>query len=202
MAPSRAARHAEIACRYDGEARARKAEKAAERRVHLAPFRVPEIARLLADRYGGPLLPDDDAGREDARIMADHLAFLTGDQRRNIIVCLRQRAPWMDQDELNRLIEKVVAKPLRYSAETLGKRFNLTRDERTRLKITTIRAAGQTTAEIEADRKSRERAAKLTKARKKGAKPRDVYEANSISRTKPWEAEGISRRTWYRRQAS
>lgn len=31
------------------------------------------------------------------------------------------------------------------------------------------------------------------------AMPREEYEANSYSRTKPWEKLGISRATWYRR---
>jgi FixJ family two-component response regulator len=31
------------------------------------------------------------------------------------------------------------------------------------------------------------------------SRPRAEYEANSLSRTRPWEAMGISRRTWYRR---
>lgn len=31
------------------------------------------------------------------------------------------------------------------------------------------------------------------------AVPRAEYEANGISRSKPWEAFGISRATWYRR---
>lgn len=31
------------------------------------------------------------------------------------------------------------------------------------------------------------------------AVPRDEYEANSISRAKPWEAMGMSRATWYRK---
>lgn len=30
------------------------------------------------------------------------------------------------------------------------------------------------------------------------ALPRAEYEANSISRAKPWDSMGISRRTWYR----
>jgi IS30 family transposase len=33
------------------------------------------------------------------------------------------------------------------------------------------------------------------------AQPRAEYEANSISKAKPWESQGISRATWYRRQA-
>ena len=31
------------------------------------------------------------------------------------------------------------------------------------------------------------------------AVPREEYEANSISRAKPWEALGMSRATWYRK---
>jgi hypothetical protein len=33
-----------------------------------------------------------------------------------------------------------------------------------------------------------------------GCKRRDDYEAGSVSRQKPWLEDGISRRTWYRRQ--
>ena len=32
------------------------------------------------------------------------------------------------------------------------------------------------------------------------AQPRADYEAQSLARTKPWESEGVSRATWYRRQ--
>jgi hypothetical protein len=45
----------------------------------------------------------------------------------------------------------------------------------------------------EADRDRKERA-----RRAKGAKPR----AQALSRTRPWDAEGISRRTWERRRAA
>jgi len=31
------------------------------------------------------------------------------------------------------------------------------------------------------------------------ARPRSEYEANAISRSKPWEALGMSRATWYRK---
>ena len=38
-------------------------------------------------------------------------------------------------------------------------------------------------------------------ARRLWAEPRSEYEARSLARRKPWVAEGISRATWYRRQA-
>jgi hypothetical protein len=38
--------------------------------------------------------------------------------------------------------------------------------------------------------------------RAKGVKPREQYLAESLARTKSWEAEGIIRRTWERRRRS
>ncbi len=44
--------------------------------------------------------------------------------------------------------------------------------------------------ELERKRKARRAAGKI---------PREVYEATSLSQTRPWELEGICRRTWERR---
>jgi hypothetical protein len=41
---------------------------------------------------------------------------------------------------------------------------------------------------------------KVRARRRKGVKPRAQYEAASLSRQRPWEAQGISRRTWERRR--
>ena len=45
----------------------------------------------------------------------------------------------------------------------------------------------------------RDKARKLKKARANGVHSRDEYEVNSLSRQKPWEKLGMSRRTWYRK---
>lgn len=49
---------------------------------------------------------------------------------------------------------------------------------------------------------ARQRDAKRDTVRRRaaGAVPRSQYESGSISKIKPWEAEGISRATWYRRR--
>jgi hypothetical protein len=55
---------------------------------------------------------------------------------------------------------------------------------------------------------SKEELAKWRKARDRqrkrlarpGAKPRAEYEGQSLSKLKPWKAEGISRAQWYRRR--
>jgi hypothetical protein len=116
------AKRAEIALRYNGARRG-------DDRVHRAPIRIAELCRIFRDRYGQHL-PEDDAGREDARIMANHLAMLKGDQRRNIASWMARWAPWMPELELSRLIDQVLAKTLRWCADKLGKRLILTEAER------------------------------------------------------------------------
>jgi len=49
-------------------------------------------------------------------------------------------------------------------------------------------------------RKQKRRQRKERERRERGMKPRAEYEASSLSRTKPWKAAGVSRRTWYRRR--
>jgi hypothetical protein len=192
MVVSVAAKRAEIALRYNGA-------KRGDDRVHLAPIRIAELCRIFRDRYGQHL-PEDDAGREDARIMANHLAMLNGDQRRNIASWMARWTPWMPELELARLIDQVLAKTRRWRADTLGKRLNLTEAERQRLRVTTIGACDMTKAERKAARKARKREAMRNRRKATGAKLRAEYLAESAERAKPWTAEGISRRTWYRRR--
>lgn len=53
-----------------------------------------------------------------------------------------------------------------------------------------------------ASKRQQDRARKAARRRAAGAVPRTEYLAqNALSRTKPWEDEGISRRTWERRRA-
>jgi len=76
--------------------------------------------------------------------------------------------------------------------QTLIERFRITADEERQLH--TIISKSETARRHREREESRRRAA--------GAIPRDKYESNSVSRQKPWDAEGISRATYYRRQKS
>ena len=129
--------------------------------------------------------------------MANALAWRPNAQRR-IPAWLSLWTPWMSLTEVQALTTKVIAKPIRWSADKLGKRLNLTEAERQRLKITTIGAADVDKAERLARRNERKRLREQERRRAAGAKTRTEYEAQSISRSKPWETLGISRRTWYR----
>jgi len=184
-----AALHAEIERRYKA--------KASEREpVNIAALRIAELRRLYTARYGR-VLPDDDAGRDDALIMAHHLAKRPDAQRR-ISSWLSLWAPWMTSVSSEVMITRAINRPLRWSADKLGLRLNLTEAERQRLAITTIGSVEVSKAERIARRRLHKRARKEQRRRAAGAKPRAAYEANSITRTKPWERVGMSRASWYR----
>lgn len=112
------------------------------------------------------------------------------------VAWIRLFCPALDADELEDIITDAVFEPRRWTATQFGELLGLTKEERQRLGIRTIRAVGVTSRQMKLDRKrkhaERERA---RRARKPKAPP-------SIAKLKPWEAEGISRRTWYRRRAN
>jgi hypothetical protein len=64
--------------------------------------------------------------------MAHHLARRPGDARRRITAWCELQAPWMTAGELEQLSARVLAKPLRWRADKLAKRLNLTDAERRR----------------------------------------------------------------------
>ena len=168
-------------------------------RVTIATLRVRELTRLFTARYG-QALPNDDAGREDAEIMAHHLARLSGDIRKRIAGWISLNAPWMGADELESLTVRVTGACNRSSADELAQLLGLTMAERTSLGITTIGAIDMSKRERTEARKERKRLATSAKRRAHGIRPRQEYLATALSRLKPWKADGISARTWYRRQ--
>jgi hypothetical protein len=188
-AARQAALHADIARKY---------ERRERQPVGIAAVRVGELQRLFLARYG-LTLPDDDAGREDARIMAHHLARLPNAERR-IPNWLELHAPWMTPIEIRSLTAEAIAKRHKWKADRLAGRLNLYEAERSRLGITTIGAVDADRAKRLARRRQRARERDQQRRRDQGAKTRAEYEAQSLSRTKPWEALGISRRTYERRR--
>jgi hypothetical protein len=90
--------------------------------------------------------------------------------------------------------------PIKLKADTLAKRLGVTNAERTALRFSTIGAADLTRADRAKAKRKRKTDAERDRRRRKGAVPRAQYLANALSRTRPWETEGISRSTWERRR--
>jgi hypothetical protein len=85
-------------------------------------------------------------------------------------------------------------------AKTAGKMLEITADERWRCGITTMDPIDETRAERKSLQRQSDRERKQRERRAKGVVPRQEYEAASLSRTKPWLALGVGRRTWERRR--
>jgi hypothetical protein len=107
-------------------------------------------------------------------------------------------------DQITAIIANMRISRTPRNANTLGTAVELTDAERTALRIRVI-------APCDVDKGVRsERTIKRKRQREKhrrefdrrfaGKPTRAKYEANSLSRTQPWKAEGISRRTWERRR--
>jgi hypothetical protein len=182
---------ADLEIEMDNRAK-RRDRKVGKRTFAIPAGRVRDLVHFFSFTYG-PVLPDDDAGRDDLFILAHHVAKLNGDPARNVSAHARQRCPWMGDDELAALLRCVLAKPIKWTADTLGRRLGLLDGVRTLLGITTIGAIDVPKAERERRRREQWNA-------KRRKQTRDEYEAKSLSKTKPWETEGVSRPTWYRRQ--
>jgi hypothetical protein len=166
--------------------------------MQLVALRLHDLAKIFRHRYG-VVLPDDDAGRDDLVVAVNHLASLAR-PRRHITNWIELWAPWLTAGEQRDIVGAALANPQHWKADALAWRLRLTKEERRMLGVTTIGAIDENKAARAKRRRQIERERKARQRRAKGAKPRKVYEAQSISSAMPWISEGISRATWYRRK--
>jgi len=161
---------------------------------NFARTRLNEITRLVMHRHGR--LPETADPMMYLQAAALHLNPRDGDQHFALENWCRRVGAKLPAEQVNRIVED--NKPRRVRADRLAKLLRVTEAERTALKLTTIGACDVSKAERLRLRRQRHRVAQQARRRKRGVIPRDQYLAESFSRTKPWEALGISRRTWER----
>jgi hypothetical protein len=166
-----------------------------------AAHRLRDLSAIIEHRFGGAL-PDDVVGFGYLQLIAHHAANLIGDQAANIRKRVLRWAPWVTETRLAALTVEAIGHPRKWKADTLAWRLGLKAAERRELKVTTIGATDMGRAARAKARKAAKMGNAEADRRAAGAVPRaDWLAANSASRNKPWEAEGISRRTFYRRLA-
>jgi len=167
--------------------------------------RTREVRLVLQRRYEphGGMVPDDDAGRDDLEVLLSYVAEINrmtdpiGRATREAM----DWAPWMSKEEATQMAEHALRNPIRLSADDLAERLGVTYAMRSDLKLTTIGSTDVSKAERAELRRQRNTERMQASRRKAGVKPRDEYLAEALSTTKPWEAEGVCRRTWERRRA-
>lgn len=166
--------------------------------LQIVGLRLWDFARLLEHRYGLPLVDSEDS-RDALEPVIHHMAALTQPARR-ISKWLRLWAPWLTLEEQDQIIASGIATARAWKADQLAWRYRVTVQERDMLGLSTIGAIDRGKAARTKRRKARDRDRKATARAKAGMMARAEYEAQSLERAKPWQQEGISRRTWYRRR--
>src|SRR5262249_54321638 len=178
----------------------------------LRRLRLGDLRKLLRDRCGS-VLPDDDAGREYLLELLLPISLGPNEavQRPGAIQIwgptdrmraeIEHWAPWMSEDEARELRIEINGTPVwqrKPMARTLGERLNVPYAERARLGLRTIGPCDMTEAGMALIRKQKKR----QRNKLRYAQSRTAYMAASLSQMKPWEQEGISRRTWERRRVA
>jgi len=130
-----------------------------------AKFREGELYRLFRRRHGRTL-PADDTGRHAAKRMLDAFALTGADARGRAHNFLTLWCPWLTGPEQTNMIEAAFRSPWLWSAQALGDDLGLTWDEREKCRITTIRPAGATDADM-AERRKVKAAARVRENRRK-----------------------------------
>jgi hypothetical protein len=161
-------------------------------------IRMAELFRVFVHRYGDASLPDDDAGRDDLKLMFQVLST-THEAASRMVDVSRTWAPWMPADELGALVADVVAHPRRFKADTIGDRLRMTAEIRALLNLRTIGAIDKPAEQRAAERREQQRLAKEQKRRAAGVPT--IAEVRAMRTKKsPWIAAGLTRSTWYRRR--
>jgi hypothetical protein len=163
---------------------------------------VGDLRRVYHHRYG-PALPDDDAGREDLELILMPISLAPKAAAEKMKYQIEILAPWMPEPVAAALIDNLMQLPLWYrrpSFKEVGERIRLTNAEREMFKAWRIAPVDMTAADMAEQRKAKKKARDTLRRRQAGVISRQAYLANAKTRQKRWEAEGISRATWYRQR--
>jgi hypothetical protein len=163
--------------------------------------RIGDLNKVFQAHYGADAInyqfPDDDAGRMDAMILAQHYASGNPSALARV---LRARLPWMDEAEFQSLIAEAFEDPLFWGAQELAHALQLTDERRSALKIKTIGSIDVSKRQRKKRRKVKDKEYQIAKRRAKDVKPREQYLAeHTTNRDKPWLPLKISKATYYRR---
>jgi hypothetical protein len=165
-------------------------------------LRCGDLMKLFRHRWGTEL-PDDDAGREDLFELLLNISQAPAAVGKKMAHAIAIWAPWMSREEADHLVEHVQRLTLcerTPTAKQLGERVRLTNAECEQLKLWRIAPMDISDAELADNRKAKRREQDARRRRTRGVRPREVYLTEMAARPKPWEAQKMSRRAWYRKR--
>jgi hypothetical protein len=106
---------------------------------------------------------------------------------------IKERAPWMPAEQARSLVDEAASAP-RPNREDIRQAM-MPQAVRERHRVYNIPPIDMTDEDLAEHNRLKRNARRRLKQKRI---PRSIYRANSKSQTKPWDAEGISRRSWYR----
>jgi hypothetical protein len=153
-----------------------------------------EINKVI-DHASGASLPDDDYGRDVLYELLNQLALrgASPDEMRDLALDL---LPELDDDDSLDILIKGIGKGRKRGADQIARALGVTYEMRTFLDLRTIGACDMSKKQRDAIQRQKEAADKRWKREQAGAKP----QAESARRNKPWELDGVSESTCYRRE--
>jgi len=161
--------------------------------------RMREIEAVITDRHG-QLIPETD----DADIYIRAAALSRAGQ--DLAGWCARWAPWAEPILVSTIEAETADRRRMLGPDAVANLLMVTMAERDRLDLRTIGACDLPRAErlklARARKRERDRQRQAEQRSKTQGQDRQSYEAQSLSRAKPWQAEGISRRTWERRRVA
>ena len=159
--------------------------------------RLADIDRLILGRWGGRV----PTGFRNlvAHLVAVHIIRCAGARFRKFASWCERYAPGLSEADLRATFNKASAKGYWYKNRTIGQKLEVTASEVLRFCLTTIAPVSETQAEGD-EREKRQRAdAQRRRRTLRNIKPRI---STAAGQPRPWDAEGVSKATWYRRRTS
>jgi len=163
-------------------------------------LRYGDLIRLFRHRWGY-ILPDDDAGRDDLWALVCNVSLAQKEPEKKMRHVIELWAPWMRADEREDYVKHVWGLDIYErtpSAKELGERLGVTNAVREQLKLWQFKPIDMTDEQLKEQRRRKNN----ERRRAKRSRARSEYLASCLTATKPWEAEGIHRRTWERRRVA
>lgn len=187
------------------EKKARRRSEHPDWKFSLEVLRLREIEKVIRSRHGRGV-PDPYDTDDIDTCLAYVLAVAFTPRVQDVETWCEMWAPWISQAEIDLMKQKAARRKHMLPADSVAKLMNVTLAERTRLKLKTIGACDvceEQRKKIALElKREQDRARQEHKRMLEGRVSRAEYEASSVSQAKPWEAEGVSRRTWYRRHGT
>jgi hypothetical protein len=170
--------------------------RAGLRRKHKGPFDFAPMRRREIERYAKHVGAADTDDFPRFLIAWSWHNTKSTDPLGALINCAHRIGGKITEAEASKVLEEASITRRHMRADNLGRFLGLDYQTRERLSITTI---GAKNVPKRARRELRKRKDRIYQERKRRARAVRPH-SESLSRTRPWEAMNMSRRTWYRQR--